>query len=152
MTFGMDYGQVVAHEDCPRCQAPAVVRSRRYGAEESSRLFENTLTCPKCHFVDFVEMVTFERMLDQKRLNRFKRLREKARTPREQRRLDQRIAEVERQMSLHDVIKWPERRKKIESVPTIPYPPEAFYYADVDKETAYQEAQDAQEDSGRSES
>lgn len=115
MTFGQDYGDVVDHQDCPRCNSPAVVRSRKYGTAES-RLYQNNLTCPKCHYVEFVGMMTLERMLDQKRLNRFKVLREKSRTPRERRRLDERIAEVERQMVLHDVIKWPERRK-VEHIP-----------------------------------
>src|SRR6266498_5715822 len=101
-TFGIDFGSVVEHVRCPRCEAPAVIRASSRGA----RVYEDNLVCEKCHLVRFVRLTTLDAMNDQKALLRFSTMKKKARTKRERERIDRKIEEINRRMMLHGLIEY----------------------------------------------
>lgn len=98
--YGYEYGDVIEHVRCPRCNAPAVIRSRKLDLDSQ----ENHLVCKKCHLVLLVGFVSSEANSTLRKLLELKELRNKARTVREQKRLDAKISELEERMSLYDLV------------------------------------------------
>lgn len=98
-TYGKEYGEVVEHLACPRCDSnKAVVRSK----PSSEKVYVDTLTCPKCHLARRVGFTTEDYFLDRMRLLRFYRIRDRiASTPVEKARIQRRIDDLERSMSVY---------------------------------------------------
>jgi len=97
MTFGIEYGDIVERVACPRCDSPSVVRSR---LTSGGKVYENHLTCDKCHNVKFCALVSVNFYLDQKKLLRLRNNLAKARTGRDKQRIEGRIKEIEERMRI----------------------------------------------------
>lgn len=98
-TFGKEYGEVLEHLACPRCDSDkAVVRSKAF----NDKMFVDYLTCPKCHLARRVGFTTLDYFLDRKRLLRFYRIRDRiASGEKEKARIQRRIDDLERSMNVY---------------------------------------------------
>jgi hypothetical protein len=102
MIFGSEFGEVIDHVACTRCEAPAVIRSRK----RAEHLFERHLTCHKCHLIEFYGLVTEDNLTDEKLLVKLKALREKAKGRTQKDRIDRKITKVEERMKLHELVTY----------------------------------------------
>lgn len=100
VTFGMEHGEVVEHIECPRCHASAVIRAQAFGEDS----FSNSITCPKCHLIKFVNITSKEYVDLKKRINSLERLLARATTKRQVQRLSRNLEELREEAVLHETI------------------------------------------------
>ena len=98
----MEYGDVVEHTKCSRCNAPAVIRSRLI-PESLMGSLELHLTCPKCRVVIMVGLTTVEAVRLRRILDGLSESYDKAKTERERQKIESSMKRLQERVALHEL-------------------------------------------------
>jgi ribosomal protein S27AE len=100
MAFGEELGSIIKHVECPRCNAPAVVRAKK---KESSKRLQTHIVCTKCHKIQFVGTVSSDVIaLDRIRQTLLRR-HERAKTDKDRVRIERKLKELDNRRRYEDL-------------------------------------------------
>lgn len=98
--FGAEKGDVIAHLECPRCNAQAVVRGLQ---RVNTQAIVCHITCSKCHLIRFCGFTSVESLIEAEAMKRLKKKRAQATRKVDQMRIDRKIQLLEERMKLHEL-------------------------------------------------
>jgi len=99
--YGDNHGEIVDHTECPRCGSDHAVR--RAKRKPGTLIAECRIVCPKCHLVKWNGIVTLEALSHREIIQRLKKRLKTERNESRRRRLERKIADLERKVKLGEL-------------------------------------------------